>query len=68
MRREWFDLGVPRRAADVRREHDVVHRAERVVGRKVLADEVVEAGARDLAGAERRDERVRVVQQRAGAS
>ena len=38
-----------------------------MVGREVLADEVVEAGAGDLAGSQRGDERVGVVEQRAGA-
>ena len=41
---------------------------ERVVGRQVLALEVVEAGAAEVARLQRRDERVGVVQLGAGAS
>ena len=55
-------FGVVGRAADVRREHDVVHRAQRMVGGEVLALEVVEAGAGEVARLQRGDERVGVVQ------
>ena len=57
-------FGVVGRAADVRRQHDVRHRDERMIGREVLALEVVEAGAAEVARLQRRDERVGVVQHR----
>src|SRR4029077_1547183 len=46
------------RAADVRREHNVVHRAERVVRGEVLTFEVVEARTREVARLQRRGQRV----------
>ena len=42
---EWFDLGVVGGAADVRREHHVVHGEQRVAVGQLLALEVVEPGA-----------------------
>ena len=42
-------LGVVGRAADVRREHDVLHRASGWSVGEVLALEVVEAGAAEVA-------------------
>ena len=60
-------LGVVGGATDVRGEHDVRHRAQRMVSGQVLAPEVVEAGRRDLAGLQRGHERVAIVQVLAGA-
>ena len=54
-------LGVVGGPADVRGQHDLGERRERVVGRQVLALEVVEAGGGDLARRQRGDERVGVV-------
>ena len=55
-------LGVAGGAADVRCQHDVGHARQRVIGWQPLADEVVETGCRQLAAAQRVDERVGVVQ------
>src|SRR5262249_48929146 len=55
-------FGVVGRAADVRGEDDVRHRAQRVIDRQGLTFEVVEAGAAELAVAQRVDQRVEVVQ------
>ena len=59
-------LGVPRGTTDVRGEHDVGHRHQRVVGGQVFADEVVEPGAGQLAAAQGVDQGVGVVQLGAG--
>ena len=57
------DLGVVGGAPDVRGEHDVREGGERVVGGKVLADEVVEARRADLP----RPQRGRRARRRRGA-
>ena len=55
-------LGVIRRPSDVGGEHDVGHRAQGVIGRKVLTDEMIEAGATKVTEHQRVDQRVGVVQ------
>ena len=55
-------LSVPRGPADVRREDDVGHAHQRVIGREPFADEVVQPGGGDLAAAQGVDEGVGVVQ------
>ena len=62
----WFCLGVVGRAADVRGEHDVPHRAERIVDVETLAGEVVEARAAEVAVGQRLREGGGVVQPGAG--
>ena len=59
-------LGVVGGAADVRGEHHVGHADERVVGGDVLALEVVERGAAEVAGGEGGGEGVEVVEPGAG--
>ena len=60
-------LSVPRRPADVGREHHIGHSDQRVIGRQPFADEVVQARGSHLAAAQRLDEGVGVVQLSAGA-
>ncbi len=58
----WFDLGVVGGTADVGGEHHVREGGERVVGGKVLSDEVVETRRAHLPRSERLDEGVAVVE------
>ena len=55
-------LSVPRGPADVRRQDDVGHAGQRVIGWEPFADEVVKTGCGHLAAAQRVDEGVGVVQ------
>ena len=55
-------LGVVGGAPDVRRQHDVGHGLQRVVGRQVLALEVVEPGAAEVARRQRGGQGVDVVE------
>ena len=59
-------LSVPRGSADMRREHHVGQGGERMADGKPLTLEVVQARRRHLAALERVDQRIGVVQLRAG--